>query len=586
MKNMRYAFAALFAAAGMLWGQQSLQIVTDTLPNATVGAGYLQQLTTSGGNCQGDGTASSTIDSGTLPPGLSVTSPANSKQWSIAGTPNIAGTFTFTLHVSFTLTQRTPFVQACTDSAVKTLTLTVASGQAASTLAVDRPQVNVTYRIGHFPPPDEKVQLTASGFSATTFSATAKTTAGGNWLSVSPLSGATPAVLSLSFLPTGLATGVYTGTVTITPAAGSPLTIAVTLSVIVDSSTVLVASPASFTFTSLNGAPAPPAQTVKVTVSGEQVIFAADINAPPNGKWLSVTPSASATPSLLSIAVDPKTLTPGTYSGTITLHLSGVGASSQVIPVTYTISAAPTLPAISANGVVNAGGLGAAIAPGTWVSIFGVNLSATTRPWASADFVNGKLPLALDNVAVTINGKSAAVAYVSPSQINVLAPDDTITGLVPVQVKSPAGTSDNALVLLQTAAPAFFQLRGGATAYVAGTHADGSTLAGTALTQQGIPGTPAKPGEIIQLYGTGFGATQPTISATALVPAPLPIANAQDLRIRIAGQDTTITFAGLVTPGLYQFNVTVPTLPDGDYPLIAELRGLLTSPNLMLTVQH
>ncbi|HEY1493053.1 MAG TPA: hypothetical protein VGF49_00860, partial [Candidatus Solibacter sp.] len=90
---MRYAFAALFAAAGMLWGQQSLQIVTDTLPNAAVGAGYLQQLTTSGGNCQGDGTASSTIDSGALPPGLSVTSPANTKQWSIAGTPNIAGTF-------------------------------------------------------------------------------------------------------------------------------------------------------------------------------------------------------------------------------------------------------------------------------------------------------------------------------------------------------------------------------------------------------------------------------------------------------------------------------------------------------------
>uniref|UniRef100_Q02AE4 IPT/TIG domain-containing protein n=1 Tax=Solibacter usitatus (strain Ellin6076) TaxID=234267 RepID=Q02AE4_SOLUE len=586
MESMKYALAALFAAAGMLWGQQSLQIVTDTLPDATVGAAYLQQLTTSGGNCQGDGTASSTVDGGSLPPGLSVTSPSNTKQWSIAGTPNLAGTFTFTVHVSFTLTRRTPFVPDCTDTAVKSLTLTVGSGQAATTLAVDRPQVNVTYRIAHFPPPDEKVQLTASGFSATTFTTAAKTATGGNWLSVSPLASATPATLSLSFSPPGLATGVYTGSVTITPAAGAPLTIAVTLTVVVDSTTVLVASPASFSFSSLAGAPAPPAQTVKITVSGDSVIFAADVNAAPNGKWLTVTPSASATPSVLTIAVDPKTLTTGTYSGTIALHLSGVGASSQIIPVTYTISAAPTLPAISANGVVNAGNLGAAIAPGAWVSVYGVNLSATTRPWATVDFANGKLPLALDNVAVIINGKAAPVAYVSPSQINVLAPDDSVTGLVAVQVKSPAGTSDSALVLLQTAAPAFFQFRGGATMYVAGTHADGSTLAGPALTQQGVPGTPAKPGEIIQIYGTGFGATQPAISATALVPAPLPIANPQDLRIRIGGQDATVAYAGLISPGLYQVNVVVPQLADGDYAVIAELRGLLTSPNVMLTVQH
>jgi uncharacterized protein (TIGR03437 family) len=582
---MRYAVAALFAAAGLLSGQQALQIVTDTLPNGTVGAAYLQQLTTSGGNCQGDGTASSSIDSGSLPPGLSVTSPANTKQWSIAGTPNVAGTFTFTLHVHWDKYRASPLVQPCTDDAVKSLTLTVGSGQPATTLAVDRPQVNVAYRISHFPPPDEKVQLTAAGFSATTFTAAANTATGGNWLSVSPLGAATPATLSLSFSPTGLATGVYTGTVTITPAAGAPVTIAVTLTVVVDSSTVLVVSPASFSFTSVAGAPAPPAQTVKVTVSGDAVIFAADVTAPPNGKWLTVTPSASATPTLLTIAVDPKALTTGTYSGTITLHLSGVGASAQIIPVTYTISAAPTLPAISANGVVNGGNLSGAIAPGTWVSVYGINLSPTTRPWASADFVNGKLPLALDNVTVTINGKSAPVAYISPSQVNVLAPDDSVTGLVAVQVKSPAGTSDNALVLLQTAAPAFFQFRGGATVYVAGTHADGSTLVGPALMQQGIPGTPAKPGEIIQIYGTGFGATQPTISATALVPAPLPIANPQDLRIRIGGQDTTVAYAGLISPGLYQFNVVVPVLADGDYPVIAELRGLLTSPTLMLTVQ-
>src|SRR5262249_54017683 len=111
-------------------------------------------------------------------------------------------------------------------------------------------------------------------------------------------------------------------------------------------------------------------------------------------------------------------------------------------------------------------------------------------------------------------------------------------------------------------------------------------LAGAALVQQGIPGRPAKPGEIISVYGTGFGATQPAISATALVPSALPLARPQDLRIRIGGVDAAIAFAGLVSPGLYQFNVTVPEVPDGDNTIVAELRGLLTRADLMIAVQH
>ncbi len=239
---------------------------------------------------------------------------------------------------------------------------------------------------------------------------------------------------------------------------------------IVDTSIVLAVSPSSLAFSSATGAPAPAAQTLKVSVTGANVIFQADLNTPANGKWLSITPSAALTPASLTVSVDPKTLTAGTYTGTITLHVSGVTANAQVIPVTYTIQA-PNLPVISPNGVVNAGNLSGAIAPGTWVTLFGANLSATNRPWRDTDFVGGKLPLALDGVSVTINGKAAPVAFVSPSQINVLAPDDTTTGLVPVQVKTSIGVEPIALfVLLQTAAPAFFQFqaRRCAAAHVAG----------------------------------------------------------------------------------------------------------------------
>jgi len=55
------------------------------------------------------------------------------------------------------------------------------------------------------------------------------------------------------------------------------------------------------------------------------------------------------------------------------------------------------------------------------------------------------------------------------------------------------------------------------------------------------------------------------------------------LRVRIGGADAAIAFAGLISPGVYQFNVVVPAVPDGDRTIVAELRGLLTRADLMLT---
>jgi uncharacterized protein (TIGR03437 family) len=474
-----------------------------------------------------------------------------------------------------------PFNPDCVDEAVQTLSITIQTPP--TPLSVDRPQVSATYQISHFPPAAETVKVNAGGNSAVPFTVQA-TSSSGSWLSVTPLSGTTPASLSLSFAVSGLQPGVYTGTVTVTSGSASPVMIGVSLTVVAAANLVLNAAPASLAFSYVTGGTVPPAQPVAVTVAGSSVIFQADVSAPPDSKWLIVSPTGAATPATLNVQVDPKGLSAGTYNGTISLHLQGLTTIAQTIPVTFTVQAPAALPAITQNGVVNAASVSGAIAPGAWVSVFGTNLSATTREWRTSDFVNGLLPTALDGVSVTIDGKPAAVSYVSPTQLNVLAPDDTATGLLAVQVKAPAGTSNSALVLEQTAAPAFFQFRAPTVMYVAGTHADGSYLAGTALVQQGISGTPAKPGETIVVYGTGFGATQPPISATALVPSPLPLANLQDLRIRIGGDDAAIAYAGLISPGLYQFNLVVPQLAAGDYPIAAELRGLLTRADLMLTV--
>ena len=47
-----------------------------------------------------------------------------------------------------------------------------------------------------------------------------------------------------------------------------------------------------------------------------------------------------------------------------------------------------------------------------------------------------------------------------------------------------------------------------------------------------------------------------------------------------------VTFAGLVGPGLYQFNVTVPDVPDGDQPVTAQTAGASTPSGTYITIQR
>jgi uncharacterized protein (TIGR03437 family) len=684
------AVAGLLIGASLLHAQSApLQIITDSsLPPATLGASYFQQLVTAGGLCSGNGTPSSTIDAGALPPGLSITSPASTKQWILQGTPVAAGNFSFTVHLTWTYNRVNPVDMNCVDNAIKAFTLTVQSNsgpnptlavdrsqiattyhigtsppaadivhvtstagasaitvQAATdsggpwlsvtppgattpatlsinysvsglvqgtytgrvtitsgtlpaltipvtlqaivenqTLAVDRPAIVTTYHIGTFPPAANTVQVTSSG-GAAAITLQAATDSGGPWLSVTPLSATTPTALSISYSVNGLTQGTYTGRVTVS-ITGTPyaLTIPVTLQVIADNIQLQV-TPSSLVFSTVAGGPDPPAQSINVTVAGLNRLFQTVVSAPPNGKWLTVAPSAALTPATLSVAVTTKDLPAATYNGSLTMAVGGLPNGSVTIPVTFTIQTPATRPAVSAGGVVDAAGGRPAIAPGTWVSVFGTAFSATSRPWRGADFVNGRLPTSLDGVSVTINGKPAAVAFISPTQINVLATDDTTTGLVPVQVKNTVGTSVSVLALQQTAAPALFEFPGGK--YAAAVHVDSSYIASPALVQQqGLTGgTPAHVGETIVLFGTGFGTTRPPISATALVTTPLPLADPGEFSLRIGGADATIAYAGLISPGLYQFNVVVPLVAAGDQPVVAELRGLLSQPGLLLTIQ-
>ena len=240
-------------------------------------------------------------------------------------------------------------------------------------------------------------------------------------------------------------------------------------------------------------------------------------------------------------------------------------------------------PAIRENGVASAATSNAGVVAGSWVTIVGENFSTATRQWRSDDFVNGRLPTTLEGVSVTINGKPAAIAYVSPTQLNVQAPDDTATGNVAVMVKNAAGESTPRTVNLQAFSPALFAFSPQQSRYAASVAPDGSYLGPPALFGTALTTRRARPGETILLFGTGFGPTNPAVPAGQEFSGAARLAN--DVRITIGGMAADVSFAGLSGVGLYQFNVVVPpAVPDGDQAVVATINGVQSPAGIFLAV--
>lgn len=264
------------------------------------------------------------------------------------------------------------------------------------------------------------------------------------------------------------------------------------------------------------------------------------------------------------------------YTGSLTLRTTCTGGPK---------------PVIAAGGVINASGFGgkAGVAPGTWLEIYGRDLACNSRSWGGDEFNGSNAPTSLDGTSVTIAGKPAYVAFIHPGQVNVQAPEGIGTGPVPVVVTTSGGASDPVTVTASASLPGLLAPAGfktGSTQYVGAQLADGSFAGDPAK----IPGTTraARPGEIITLYGIGFGPVTPAIPAGVVVSQ----ANAvnDNLVVRIGQiQATTIPYKGLAPSliGLYQFNVTVPAnVPDGDQVLDVTIGGLSTGQTLTLPVKR
>jgi uncharacterized protein (TIGR03437 family) len=241
----------------------------------------------------------------------------------------------------------------------------------------------------------------------------------------------------------------------------------------------------------------------------------------------------------------------------------------------------PGPPAIAS--VVNAAGFQPGLVANSWVTIQGTNLAPQTDDW-SHSIINGVLPTSLDGVSVTMGGKPAYVYYISPGQLNVLAPNIP-AGPVTVTVTTPSGTGASFATTASAYGPAFFLWPGN---QAVATRQDYS-YAAKAGTFAGAATVPAKPGEVLILWATGFGPTTPPAPSGVSAPGggSYPTASAPTVTVN---NTPAIVYGAALAPGsagLYQIAIQVPnTLANGDWPIQASIGGALSPTGIVLSIAH
>ena len=286
---------------------------------------------------------------------------------------------------------------------------------------------------------------------------------------------------------------------------------------------------------------------------------------------------------------------PATDVGNVRFYVAGNAANAngqntgdKIYTANFTLTpkaASSNGPAVTpGNGVTNGASFAAGVVSGSWTTIFGSNLSTTTRDWTGEIDSAGNFPTSLDGVSVTIDGKPASVNFVSANQINVQAPDLAgKTGPVQVIVKNAAGESSPVTVNAAKELPGLFLFTQAPKKYPAAVRSDGVFIGPTALFL-GVTTVPAKPGDVVLFFGTGFGPTNPAVAPGKIFNGAAPLVDS--VQMRIGGTSVTPAFAGLSSSGLYQFNVTIPDLANGEHAVEMVINSVAIQTEVVLAVQR
>ena len=197
----------------------------------------------------------------------------------------------------------------------------------------------------------------------------------------------------------------------------------------------------------------------------------------------------------------------------ITLSISPLFAQIGTPPVITSIAGAglstPPVTQISAGGII---------------SIFGTNFTpaGVTHTLQASDITGGTtMPTNLAQTCVQIGGIPAPLSYVSSTQINAQTTAVASSGSAQVTVVANCGTvgqssSQPFTVQLASSAPEFLYFK---SSSVAAVQVSTGAYVGTPGLIAGASFAPAKPGDVLTIYGVGFGATNPNVAPGILATA-------------------------------------------------------------------
>jgi uncharacterized protein (TIGR03437 family) len=270
--------------------------------------------------------------------------------------------------------------------------------------------------------------------------------------------------------------------------------------------------------------------------------------------------------------------------GAFRVRLSDPTTVSQDAPVIGNITgAALSLPSVSA------------LAPNGLASVFASNLvpPGYSHSISSADMIYGNLPVRLNGVCITVNGVPAPLLGVysgsgaASDQVNFQVPSVQSTGTAVVRAGRNCGDDGQSLSAgvttpYQLSAPEFFYFQHSSSGQnpVAAVDAFSGAFIGPSGLMSGATFTPAAPGEIISIYGTGFGLTKAIPFEGQLIPGPDSLGGSIQITldgIPISSDSLLYVGAAPGFAGLYQVNLQVPSgTPDGDHALAIHINGTVS----------
>jgi uncharacterized protein (TIGR03437 family) len=430
-----------------------VNVTTTSLPGATAGTAYAAQLTAA------DGVppySNWTVSSGTLPAGLTL----NAASGQISGTPG-SGSGT----VSFSVTVKD---SAGGTSVPQSLSISFGAPPALKTAPAS---LTFTYRLGDPAPAPQSISVFSGG------SFTVSATSDQNFLVAAPLTGQTPAALTVSINISGLrAAGTLNGQVAIALASSpsTTSTVPVMLTVVAPPPAQLQISPPRFSLSTLQGAPATHLQLAVLNDGGGTLNYTASLKFVSGANWASLDNTSGSAPfgapGSVGITINSAALNPGVYEVDVTVQDQGSN-QSQTAAIILSVNAQSLSIQLSESGMQFTATAGGAASPpqtftvsnpGQGALTFGTDVQVASGPdgWLiatparmSPGGVTGVVTVSVDASHLTVGQFFGRVRITAPSAANSPQIVTVLVNVIDAAQGAPVLDDAGALIVGDPAVP-------------------------------------------------------------------------------------------------------------------------------------